>query len=300
MSFHKSPKLKQLLIRYIIWPIETVLLGLILLILRIMPVDFASILTGWIGSKIGPLSDWHKRAKANLELAMPELSEKKQEEILSAMWWNLGRNIGEFPHLPNLLSASKRVEIQGLEKIKDTEKGCVIIAAHQANWETSLAIMMRIDRKKGIIYRPLNNPLANYFAKRRQSYLNAKMFLKGREAAHGMISTLKANGIIGLLIDQQLREGKMVPFFGIPAKTATAHIKIASKLQINLFPAETIRIKGAYFKIIVHDPISVKKNASNDEILEIAEQLNNQVESWIKTRPEHSLWPHRRWGKIKL
>ena len=100
------------------------------------------------------------------------------------------------------------------------------------------------------------------------------------------------------MIDQQLREGRMVPFFGVPAKTPIAHIKIAAKLQVKLFPVETIRTKGAYFKMIIHEPITIKRTASDEEIFAAAKDINELFEGWIKKRPEQWLWPHRRWGKI--
>ena len=300
MSYHRNPKLKQFLIRYIIWPIEAILLFFVLLILRIVPIDIASSSTGWLASKIGPLTSWHKRARANLSLAIPELSENQHNEILSAMWWNLGRNIGEFSHTLSLMNSSKRVQIEGLEKIAGCKKGSIIIGAHQANWEVIPTILKRLNRKSGIVYRPLNNPLANFLIQKRQKYLNANFFQKGRKAASGMLSTIQENGVIALLIDQQLREGRMVPFFGMHAKTPIAHIKIASKLQIKLFPVETIRTNGAYYKIIVHEPVTVKKAATDEEILAVAKHINELVEDWIKKHPDQWLWPHRRWGSINV
>ena len=216
------------------------------------------------------------------------------------MWWNLGRNIGEFSHTLSLMNSSKRVQIEGLEKIAGCEEGSIIIGAHQANWEVIPTILKRLNRKSGIVYRPLNNPLANFLIQKRQKYLNANFFQKGRKAASGMLSTIQENGVIAILIDQQLREGRMVPFFGIHAKTPIAHIKIASKLQIKLFPVETIRTKGAYYKIIVHEPVTVKKAATDEEILAVAKHINELVEDWIKKHPEQWLWPHRRWGGINV
>ena len=300
MSYHRNPKLKQFLIRYIIWPTEAILLFFVLLILRIIPIDIASSSAGWLGSKIGPLTSWHKRARANLSLAIPELSENEHNQILSAMWWNLGRNIGEFSHTLSLMNSSKRVQIEGLEKIAGCEEGSIIIGAHLANWEVVPTILKRLNRKSGIVYRPLNNPLANFLIQKRQKYLNANFFQKGRKAASGMLSTVKENGVLALLIDQQLREGRMVPFFGIPAKTPVAHIKIAAKLQIKLFPVETIRTNGAYYKIIVHEPVTVKKAATDEEILAVAKHINELVEDWIKKHPDQWLWPHRRWGSINV
>ena len=298
MSFNRKPKLKKFLIRYVSWPVEAIFLLFALVFLRIIPIDIASTITGWLGSKIGPFTSWHRRAKSNLLLAMPELTKKQHCEILSAMWWNLGRNIGEFSHTYGLMNSPERVQIEGLEKIAKCEKGCIIIGAHQANWEVIPTVLKRLQRKSGIVYRPLNNPLANYLVQKRQKYLNAEFFLKGRKAATGMLSTVEANGIIALLIDQQLREGRMIPFFGVPAKTPIAHIKIAAKLQIKIFPLETIRKKGAYFKMIIHEPIMIKKSASDEEIFVVAKDINRLFESWIKKHPDQWLWPHRRWGNV--
>ena len=299
MSFHRNNNLKQFLIRYVSWPIEAVFLFFVLLILRLIPIDIASASAGWLSSKIGPLTSWHKRANANLKLAMPELTERKRGKILNGMWCNLGRNIGEFPHTLKLMNSPKRVKIEGLDKITACKQGSIIIGAHLANWEVVPTTLKRLNRKSGIVYRPLNNPIADFFIQKRQRYLNADFFLKGPEAAKGMLATVKANGVVALLIDQQLREGRMVPFFGVPVKTPTAHIKIAAKQQIKLFPLETIRIEGAYYKMIVHEPITVSETASDDEILTVALQINKLLENWIKERPEQWLWPHRRWGRIE-
>ena len=191
------------------------------------------------------------------------------------------------------------MKIEGLEKISDCEQGCIIIGAHLANWEVVPTILKRLNRKSAIIYRPLNNPVADFLVQKRQGYLNADFFLKGREGAKGMLATVKANGIVALLIDQQLREGRMIPFFGVPVKTPIAHVKIAAKQQIKLYPLETIRDKGANYVMHIHDPITVSKTASDDEILTVALHINKILESWIKKRPEQWLWPHRRWGRIK-
>ena len=51
-----------------------------------------------------------------------------------------------------------------------------------------------------------------------------------------------------LLVDQQLREGETVPFFGYPAKTAVAHIKLAAKTGKPIFMAQTVRGRAATSK----------------------------------------------------
>ena len=60
--------------------------------------DLAASIAKFIGKKISV----HKLAYRNISNAMPELSEKEKEEILDDMWENLGRIVGEFPHVAGI------------------------------------------------------------------------------------------------------------------------------------------------------------------------------------------------------
>ncbi len=98
--------------------------------------------------------------------------------------------------------------------------------------------------KTGLIYRPLNNPYISFLLKRRAQAAEADIYEKGREAAIGMISTVRKGGLMMILADQQLREGEDVAFFGHPARTAIAHFKIAAKTGVPIYLARTTRHKG--------------------------------------------------------
>jgi lauroyl/myristoyl acyltransferase len=84
-------------------------------LLLILPVDTASYICGLIMRKIGPLFKANKIAKKNIAMCFPNLTQESISQIISDMWDNLGRNIGELPyssrylnhHLKNALSAKK-------------------------------------------------------------------------------------------------------------------------------------------------------------------------------------------------
>ena len=100
-----------------------------------------------------------------------------------------------------------------------------------------------------------------------------------------------------MIVDQQLREGEIVPFFGHPATTSVSYIKIARKLGKPIFMARGMRISGHKLSVSISDPLLLPAGDDNETTLEIAKQINQTFEDWISTTPEQWLWPHRRWGK---
>src|SRR5437868_2231273 len=66
---------------------------------RLLPLDAASALGGWLGRAIGPRLGVTKRAAINLRRALPELDEAAARRVMRDMWDNLGRVVAEYPHL---------------------------------------------------------------------------------------------------------------------------------------------------------------------------------------------------------
>ena len=99
-----------------------------------MPTTFASAAMAAFLGILAPLTPWHRRARRNLAFAMPNLDNSEIERILHAMWQNLGRVIGEYPHI-NAIVKNGWVEFVGLENIKGLDNGGFLIGAHVGNWE---------------------------------------------------------------------------------------------------------------------------------------------------------------------
>ena len=150
--------------------------------MRILPVAAASWVMGWVVSLIGPWTFWHKRATHNIVLAMPELDDAARSRILKGMWWNLGRTIGEYPHIATLAN-SDRVTFEGIEDLAETqETGGFLISAHFSNWEiNSCSAIFEKERFVGV-FRPFNNPFLNLLLNSRRKIFG-KIVAKGFEAA---------------------------------------------------------------------------------------------------------------------
>ena len=282
--------------RVFIWPLEAGLGLLVFGIARLLPVSLASGIMGGLFGLVGPLTPWQGRARRNIQFAMPDVEPAEQRRILRGMWRNFGRVIGEFPHVPRLADRG-HIEFVGLEHLRDISGGGFMIGAHIGNWELGPYAALSTGHRVAAIYRPLNNPLLSGLLERRQANYGGDIFRKGREAALGMVSALRKGQIMCLLIDQRLREGMIVPFFGHPSETSISHIKLAIKKKVPLVYMRTERLSGTRFRVTISPPITLPQTDDDATILRLATEINATLEGWIRERPDQWFWPHRRWGK---
>ena len=296
MTNPASKRLRRHLRQILLWPLEALFGFGLFYFARLLPTSFASSTMATFLSIFAPLTPWHSRARRNLAFAMPALDNAEIERILNAMWRNLGRVIGEYPHI-NTIVKNGWVEFVGLEHIQNLDEGGFLIGAHVGNWEFGPFAALKTGKTVAAIYRPLNNPLLSSLLHRRQETYGGNIYRKGREAALGMVTALRKGQIMCLLVDQQLREGMAVPFFGHPARTSISHIKIAIKKQAPLFFMRTERLDRCRFRVTISPPLTLPQTADKEAVLEIATRINAEIEGWIRQKPEQWFWPHRRWGK---
>ena len=91
---------------------EAALLFPVIGLFACLPVDWASVLGGWIARSIGPRTAMSRRTLANLQRALPGNDAAENARIILAMWDNLGRSVAEYPHLAWICAPrSGRVEI---------------------------------------------------------------------------------------------------------------------------------------------------------------------------------------------
>ena len=289
-------RLQRHLWKIFLWPLEALFGFSLFYFARLLPIRFASAAMGALLVFFAPHTPWHTRALRNLDFAMPALGTAEKKRILRAMWRNLGRVIGEYPHI-NAIVRKGWVEFLGLEHLQALDKGGFLIGAHIGNWEFGPFAALSTGKKVAAIYRPLNNPLLSSLLHRRQKTYGGDIYRKGREAALGMVTTLRKGQMMCLLVDQQLREGMAVPFFGHPSRTSISHIKIAIKKQAPLLYMRTERLDGCRFRVTISPPLNLPKQGDDAAVLKIANTINAEIEDWIRQTPEQWFWPHRRWGK---
>ena len=89
-----------------------------------------------------------------------------------------------------------------------------------------------------MVIRALDNPYLNDLVNRYRT-LAGNRILEKRDFLRGILEALKKNEAVGILMDQNssLQEGVFVPFFGVPACTATGLAKIALRADAAVVPA---------------------------------------------------------------
>ncbi len=281
--------------------IEAIALGAAILLFKLLPVDAASGLGGWLGRTLGPRLGITARARKNLARAIPELSEAEVRATVKQMWDNLGRTVAEIPKLQDFecYAAGGRVEVVGTEHIdraRDDGKGGIFFSGHLANWEIIPLCTAQRGCSPSLVYRGANNPAVNDMILAARGAATDTNVPKGAAGARQMIGIVRKGGHLGMLVDQKLNAGIAVPFFGRDAMTAPAMAQLGLKFGIPLIPVSIVRLKGARFRITVHPPLDLPDSGDRAaDVRTIMVEVNRLLESWIRETPAQWLWLHRRW-----
>jgi tetraacyldisaccharide 4'-kinase len=273
---------------------------------RLLGLERASALGGWLGRTIGPRVKPANRARQNLKLAMPELSEEQRERVVVQMFDNLGRLMGEYPHLDKFTATgpNAHIEVIGgeiIKRVKAEGHGVVAISGHFANWEL-IPLAAHLNGINGAgIYRAPNNPfMDDWLVKERIAHTFPSQIPKGPEGGRLIIKAVKAGMDVAMLIDQKMNEGIAVPFFGYPAMTAPAAATLSIRYNMPIIPLRLERVEGTKFRLYVDEPPEIPRTGDlNADIETLCIWLNDYLERAIRKNPGQWLWLHQRWGKFK-
>jgi len=269
--------------------------------LKLLPTDWASGLTGFIARSIGPRLGLNRRARANLKRALPELSDAEIDRVITGMWDNLGRLVAEYPHLGafKVYEPGGRIEIVGAENIRTQGakgKRAIFFSGHFGNWEVATLAVTQAGLGVAEIYRAANNPLVDKLINEARSVVGSELVPKGTIAARRAIAALQEGRHIAMLVDQKMNDGIAVPFFGRDAMTAPALARLALRYDCAVVPVRVDRLNGAHFRITAEPPLPLPKSGNLEaDTLALMTQVNQVLERWIRERPDHWFWLHRRW-----
>ena len=277
--------------------IEFILIKLFFFILIIIGYKNGSNLGDFIGRLFGPIFRSKKLIENNLEQS-GIVDKKNYNKIISKIYGNYGRILAEYPFLKAFRNSklNKFIEIDGLEnlnKIKREKRRAVFISGHFNNFELMALQIEKAGINLCAIYRPLNNVFLNKTMEEiRQNFICKNQIKKGRSGTRQIIENIKKGNSVALMIDQRVREGIKINFFGKPASTTTIPAQLIKKYKCDLVPIYIERRKNNYFKMFVSEPIKIGNNKS---IKEITENLNKILEKMILKNVDQWIWTHDRW-----
>ena len=242
-----------------------------------------------------------KVVKKNLTIAFPELSIKKQKEIISNFYKHLTDIFIEMIKSISLTKnqAIKRYDFKNLDLLREhkkNNKSIILLLGHYSSWEGMLTIGNHLDFPSYAIYTPLTN-----------KYFN-KLIFKSRQRHNStaidryqVIKVIKENlnsnkiGIYGFAMDQSPNPRKTTywrSFMGKDTPVFNGAEIISKKYDLPVVYASISRKKRGYYEIIIQNltdnPKQTEKNYITDKFFDI---LENQ----IKSDPSQYLWSHNRY-----
>ena len=280
--------------------IEYIFVKIFYIIFRLIGFELSSFITGKIFKIYGYFSKRTLIAISNFEQAIQNKTNKEIQKIVSKMWENFGRVIGEYPNLDKISvknnSKIRIININNLLLPLKNYKNCLFFSAHLGNWELTSHALTENGYNISFIYRAPNNIYVDNLLRKIRFNYGVGLIKKGPEGARECIKVLsKDGGNIGMLIDQKMNDGISTKFFNKRVMTASAIAKFALKYKCPIIPAFCVREHGTNFRIEYLKPISYKRIKELSSEKNIMNYLNRIIEGWIKKYPDQWIWIHNRW-----
>ena len=283
----------------IIYLIQFLIIKFLFIIFNIIGYKNASNFGALIGRTFGELIRSKKIIIKNLSY-IKEFSklEINESQIVSEVFSNYGRILAEYNYLYKFRQGklSEYINVQGkeyLDQLRRENKKAIFISGHFNNFELMAMIIDMSGVNLAAIYRPLNNIYLNKTMEDiRVKHICKNQIKKGKSGTKELISFLKKNYSIALMIDQRVSEGIKCNFFGRPAFTTTIPAQILKKYDCEIVPVYIERYDKIKFNLTINKPIKFNNKLSD---VDITSQLNQILEDMIVKNPAQWILTHNRW-----
>jgi KDO2-lipid IV(A) lauroyltransferase len=257
-----------------------------------------------------------KRTMGNLSMAFN--GEKDWQEVLVLArdtFANLGKNAFEciVLHRRPLQEINKVVTSKGGERINEAlkrGKGIIYIAAHLGNWELMAAYFASKGYPVNVIARSVYDERINRILLEFRSRYGVKTILRRKRRKGESIATstkkilrvLKGNGMLGILIDQNIGGIDSVPvtFMGLPTRAPSGAASLALASQAEVLFGYTYRGEDNRHHIVVErvDGLARSEDRKKD-VLSNTAHFTRLIEERVREFPSQWVWIHDRWGKYE-
>ena len=267
---------------------------------RVIGLSAASRLGGFIGRNIFCWLPPDRVARDNLARAFPEKTNAERNAIRRTMWDNLGRVVGEYPHLDKFTPKGEDPRITyslppgaTVEALKG--RPLLFLSAHLGNWEMMPILAHQIGLDIAAVVRPPNNPYVAAWVARQRHINGPDTLIAKHNAARPMLAQLRSGKMLCILVDQKLREGIAVPFFGHDAMTTPAPAALSLKTGCRIWLAANRRLAGARFHVTAQPLDFTPSGDEAEDMAGLTAAITAAIEQIIRDDPGQWLWIHNRW-----
>ena len=268
---------------------------------RFLPHRLAQRFGGAAGIAAHDLIGIRKRlAREQLAAAFPEKSEHWVNRTTREVYRHLGTVAAETARLPVLAGGEfdRWVVFEGREQLAEVleeGRGCLVASAHLGCWEYAGAWTAAHGLPVTYVVAEQANPQIEELIDNARRSCGIEI-VKRKDATRGIISALKRNRLVAMMIDQDARsQGEFIDFFGRRASTFRGVAVFALKMKSPVGLITTYRAEDGRVHIRFKRAEFTPSGDRERDIHNLTEYLTHQIEEDIRRHPEQWLWLHRRW-----
>ncbi len=276
------------------WVTDQLIRGALWVVLR-LPFDTRRALAAALMTRIvAPLAGYRRRIRENLALVRPDLAPADirllEREVPRAM----GRTLAELYSGPEFVARVAHEPLLGpgvaaLQEAHRTGRPVLLVTGHLGNYDAIRGGLIARGYRVGGLYRPMDNAFFNEHYVAAISRIGTPLFPRGRKGLADMVRFLKGGGMVGVVLDQAMRDGAVLRFFGHDAYTSLSPAEMALRYDALVIPTYGIRRPNGGFDMVVEAPIP------HGDPLEMTQKLNDSLEAQVRAHMDQWLWTHRRW-----
>lgn len=239
-------------------------------------------------------------ARRNLELCLPELDPVAREILLADVLREAGRTLAETCRLwtrPQSENLGLIREVAGEELLRAalaSGHGLIVCAPHLGNWEL-LNQYLAARTPVSIVYRPARQGFTELLLRRVRQHPGVSQVRAEAAGVRQLFRDLKAGGVLGILPDQQPKqgEGEHALFFGIPALTMTLVSRLLERTRAEVLFAYAERLPDAAgFRIVFLSAPAGMAGSGRGAL----EALNRGVEVCVRCALPQYQWGYKRFS----
>ncbi len=269
-------------------------------LMQMLPLSVASRVASFIGYLLFDVIRYRRDVTLdNLRQSLGQFySPRDLIKIARRSYSNFALLIADLARLPlvDMDFISRHIRIKGLRFLDDLRRrgtGAVLVTGHFGSWELMGCTLVKLGYPVVFVVGIQRNPLV-------QDLMNSLRRKAGieiieRKATLAIARNIRKGKFVAMLSDQDAgRNGIFVDFFGRPASTPKGPARLALIANAPIVPGFIIREDLTSYTITIEKPIEISEDR-RPAVRNLTQTYTSIIEDFIRAKPDHWLWSHRRW-----
>lgn len=238
---------------------------------------------------------------SQLDLAFPEKSAKEIAKIARDAYRNLAMITFEHLCLPYLSKEALIgiVDLENeefLEKAFARKKGIIFVGGHFGNWEYMGGAVSSKGYPVGYVVANIGNPYIDRMVNEHRKKAGIAILEKGM-SMRGIIKTLRSNGSLAMLMDQDAGgTGTFVNYFGRLCSAPKGPALFVLRTGAALLYVSSARQPDGRLKAVFQEiEVDYDAGPTEENINALMQKSTAMLEASVREYPGQWFWMHRRW-----